>query len=186
LTVLLNVSCNSLPDKPAVSDSSSTVKNDISAIDPGLNLSSPVPKVSINISPEYLGMSLTDVINIEGVANERAVYDGGKVIYLHYFSKGISFCFYKDMLTSVLYYSGIAGGYETGRFAYNTRLVAPPINNSLRFSDVIALIGQPAEQITFPYAPIPSFRASYTSLGLSFDFITSTQQMISMEVLSAK
>lgn len=125
------------------------------------------------------------------ISDDEPSYDYAKTIFsdvkfLSYPHLGLSIRITEGRVTYILAFSGVPGGYDTdsnGRYD-------GPLPRGITFSDTFTTVtdqlGPPDDGGELSGAPIPSKWIIYRRLGLSFDFVSETGQLISVGVLVPK
>lgn len=145
-----------------------------------------------------VGQSVAEVNALLGVqrpscvvSNDEPSYDYGKTIFsdatfLNYPQRGLCIRIAEGRATCILAFSGVVGGYDTGT---NGRYDGP-LPLGITFSDTFTTLkdrfGPPDDRGELSGAPVPSTWIKYRRLGLSFDFVSATGQLISVGVLAPK
>lgn len=145
-----------------------------------------------------IGQSVEEVVALLGAQHRyqtgseaEPVVDYGKTIFsdarfLNYPQHGLSIRFVEGRVSCILAFSGVAGGYDTeGNGRYEGPLPAG-VTFSDRFTAVTSRFGPPDDGGELSGAPVPSKWIIYRRLGLSFDFVSATGQLISVGVLGPK
>jgi len=118
-----------------------------------------------------LTMSLEEIIQIWGEAEEIASYDNQSDYYVWY-QKGFCCCFTIELkLLSIFFYSGVHGGFfETDIFPYLA------FDSNLDFSEqeVRDIYGVPNAEGKINFADIPYIWLSYQGIG--FDIVMETKK----------
>lgn len=108
-------------------------------------------------------------------------------MYHSHFQLGLSLAFERDAarifrLATVFIYSGVRGGYESGRHQrFRGFPDAPPAEVKFpAMREVLAARGAPLKRGALSFAPIPSTWLDYSVMSL--DFVTETGELIYMSV----
>jgi hypothetical protein len=108
------------------------------------------------------------------------------VKFLNYPFKACPFASFKGRVSYIRAFSGIAGGYDTQGNGRHEGPLPAGVTSSDRFTAVTSRFGPPDEGGESSGAPVPSKWIIDRRLGLSFDFVRATGQLISVDVLEPK
>lgn len=133
-----------------------------------------------------LGQSPLEVLRVLGRPDEVAEYDDGKTVYFSYRPRGLSFRFEDGRVAGAFAYSGRKGGYEKGDYVKFEGKTPEGIGLDATYAEVLQVYGQPTKSGELGLAPIPSRWIVYEDLGVGFDFVIATDQMIVLNISRPK
>ena len=125
------------------------------------------------------------------VSDAEPAYDYAKTLFsdatfLNYPQRGRCIRIAEGRVSYILAFSGIVGGYETDAHGRYDGPLPLGITVSDTLTAVTAWLGPPDDGGALAGAPVPSQWIIYRRLGLSFDFVGATGQLISVGVLVPK
>ena len=134
----------------------------------GININDCVGK---SIEGIEFSWNLAAVENQLGICVNKKIYEDkrsdSESVYLNYYDKGISLLFKDGRLTTIFLYSGLAYGYETGRFSKYQFHTPLNISFDSGIDEIKNIYGDPTRENPNKYAPIPYTTLSYK--GFAFD-----------------
>ncbi|MGC1245058.1 MAG: HEAT repeat domain-containing protein, partial [Spirulinaceae cyanobacterium] len=118
-------------------------------------------KEGIGYKKAKLGMNQQQVLTNLGKPEKIRRYDKGKSLYYCYYSLGLSVLFIQDLVTTLFFYSGIAGGNIRGNYQRFSGQTESCINFNSDNKEVIQIYGDLKEQEEELLASIPGIRVFY-------------------------